>query len=116
MLEQLLYTLQNFDLAIGYVEQTYPMVLFVFYFLFAASVGSFLGCCYYRVPRGISLLNPKNSFCPSCNKKLTVLDLFPIISYIVLKAKCRHCGVKIAPRYFIVEILTVIIILGVIYL
>jgi leader peptidase (prepilin peptidase)/N-methyltransferase len=115
VLEQLIYTLQNFDLAIGYVEQTYPVLIFMLYFAFAASIGSFLGCCYYRIPRRISLLNPKTSFCPNCNTKLTALDLFPILSYMVLRGKCRHCSVKIAPTYFIIEILTVITILGILY-
>ena len=114
-MDKIIYTLQNFDIALEYVQNTYPVLLFVIYVAFAASIGSFLGCCFYRVPRKISLLNPKTSFCPSCNAKLTMLDLCPILSYVLLRAKCRHCKQKIAPTYFIIEILTVITILGIIY-
>lgn len=116
ILDKLIYTLENFDIALEYVQNTYPVLLFIIYTCFAATIGSFLGCCFYRIPRKISLLNPKNSFCPSCNAKLTVVDLFPILSYILLRAKCRHCKTKIAPTYFIIELITVITILGIIYL
>lgn len=116
MLEHLLYILQNFDLAFDYFKSNYPIVLFLIYTAFAACLGSFLGCCFYRIPRKISLINPKKSFCPSCSKQLGFLDLFPIISYVLLFAKCRHCNEKIAPTYFVIEILTVLFILGVIYL
>lgn len=115
MLEQILYTLQNFNVALEYVENTYPILIFCVYFSFAATVGSFLGCCFYRIPRKISLINPKKSFCPNCKTELTAIDLCPILSYIALRAKCRHCKAKIAPTYFIIEVLTVLIILGVIY-
>lgn len=114
MLDQYLYIIQN-NLALDYLQETYPVLLFMVYFIFSASIGSFLGCCFYRLPRKISLINPKNSFCPSCKTQLTVLDLCPILSYVVLRGKCRHCKEKIAPTYFIIESITVIVILGILY-
>jgi len=108
-LDQLLFTLQNFDIAFNYVLETYPVIIYGVYFAFAASIGSFLGCCFYRLPRKMSLLNPKRSFCPNCKTELVFWDLVPIFSYIFLRAKCRHCSVKIAPTYFIIEVLTIVI-------
>lgn len=109
LLDQLLFTLQHFDVAFNYVLEAYPFVIYSLYFAFAAAIGSFLGCCFYRIPRKMSLLNPKRSFCPNCKTELTFLDLVPVFSYLFLRAKCRHCSVKIAPTYFVIEILTIII-------
>lgn len=58
----------------------------------------------YRIPRGISIVFP-SSFCPNCKSKIKFYDNIPIISYIILKGKCRCCKNKIPLRYFIVEIL-----------
>ncbi len=74
--------------------------------LIGAAIGSFLNVVIYRTPRGISLSNPKNSFCPSCKHRLTTLDLFPLFSWLFLRGKCRHCGSKVSSRYFFVELIT----------
>lgn len=58
------------------------------------------------MPRGLSLSDPANSFCPSCKNRLTFLDLIPLLSWVFLGAKCRHCGLRIPPRYFVVELIT----------
>lgn len=116
MIDQFLQVASNFDIAIKYVQDTYPVLIFIILFAFAASIGSFLGCCFYRIPRGMSLINPKRSFCPSCKTELTVIDLFPIFSYVFLRGKCRHCKSTIKPTYFIIELSVVIIILGLLYL
>lgn len=78
-----------------------------------AVVGSFLNACIYRIPRDISLSNPKRSFCPNCNHQIGWRDNIPLISYIALGAKCRHCKVHIIPRYFLVELLTAILFIAV---
>lgn len=62
-----------------------------------AVFGSFLGCALYRVPRGLSLRHPPSQ-CMSCGTRLTVPDLVPILSYLFLRGKCRHCGARI-PLY-----------------
>ena len=59
----------------------------------------------WRVPNHISLVNPKRSFCPNCEAPIAWYDNIPIISWLVLGAKCRHCKEPIAVRYPIVEAL-----------
>jgi len=71
-----------------------------------AAIGSFLNVVIYRIPRGLSLNNPKNSFCPSCKHQLTILDLFPLFSWLFLRGRCRHCKAKVSSRYFFVELMT----------
>ena len=69
--------------------------------------GSFSNVCIYRLPinDGIAL---SRSSCPSCKKVIRWYDNIPLISYIVLKAKCRNCDFQINSHYFIVELLTAI--------
>ena len=74
--------------------------------VFGAIVGSFLNACIYRLPRGISLSNPKRSFCPSCNKLIPWHENLPIVSWLALRGKCSGCGARISPRYLFVELLT----------
>lgn len=71
-----------------------------------AFFGSFLNVVIYRIPRGLSLSDPKNSFCPKCKHRLMVPDLVPMLSWVFLGGKCRHCGAKVSSRYFFVELLT----------
>ena len=71
-------------------------------------MGSFLNVCIYRIPQGESIAFPP-SHCSSCGHALSVLDLFPVISYMVLKGKCRYCGEKIAVQYPLVELVTAVI-------
>jgi len=74
-------------------------------FIFGLPVGSFLNVCIYRLPRSESIINPP-SHCPKCNKQIGWYDNIPLISYILLKGKCRDCRATISPRYFIVELVT----------
>jgi len=74
-------------------------------FALGAVIGSFLNVVIYRTPRGMSLSNPKNSFCPSCKHRLEIPDLVPLLSWAFLRGKCRHCGAKVTSRYFFVELL-----------
>ena len=67
-------------------------------------LGSFLNVVIYRLPRRESILFPR-SHCPSCNTPISFWDNIPIISYILLKGKCRHCKVSIPWRYPFVELL-----------
>jgi leader peptidase (prepilin peptidase)/N-methyltransferase len=80
-------------------------IVWVFVFLFAASVGSFLNVCIHRLPAGESIVFPPSA-CPACKSKLKSYDNIPIISYLALGAKCRSCGVKISAIYPLVEFLT----------
>lgn len=70
-----------------------------------AAIGSFLNVVIYRLPRGLSIYEPKHSFCPTCKTRLTALDLIPLLSWAFLGGKCRHCKSKVSSRYFIVELI-----------
>lgn len=77
----------------------------VMIFIFGTIIGSFLNVCIYRIPKEESIIYP-SSYCTNCNKKIKVYDLIPIISYIILKGKCRYCHKNISLRYPIIEIIT----------
>lgn len=67
-------------------------------------VGSFANVVVYRLPRGASVVTP-GSRCPDCGRRLGVLDLVPVLSWLVLRGRCRSCGQPISPRYPLVELL-----------
>lgn len=77
----------------------------VFAFIFGTCVGSFLNVCIWRLPRNKSIVIPR-SYCPHCQAPIRGYDNIPLISYLVLKGRCRDCGKRISPRYFIVELLS----------
>ncbi|MGL5821036.1 MAG: prepilin peptidase [Sarcina sp.] len=83
------------------------MVMIVF--IFAITIGSFLNVCIYRIPEERSIVNPPSS-CGFCRHQLSWLDLFPIISYLFLRGKCRYCKAKVSLRYPLVEFMTGILI------
>lgn len=66
-------------------------------------VGSFLNVVVYRLPRKMSVVEPP-SHCPACGAKLTVVDLVPVLSWLWLRARCRHCGAHISSRYPLIEL------------
>ncbi|MDX6693996.1 MAG: leader peptidase (prepilin peptidase) / N-methyltransferase [Blastocatellia bacterium] len=70
-----------------------------------AIIGSFLNVVIHRVPREESIVFP-NSRCPACATAIHPLDNLPIISYLILRGRCRHCGIGISARYPAVELLT----------
>jgi len=67
-------------------------------------VGSFSNVCVYRIPRGESIAFP-GSHCPNCNHAIAWYDNIPLLSWLILKAKCRHCHVPISGRYPFLEVL-----------
>ena len=79
--------------------------LYIIIFIIGSLFGSFYTLAVYRIPKKQDIIHT-HSYCPNCNHKLGLLDLFPIISYIGLSGKCRYCKQKIRPRYFILEILS----------
>lgn len=74
----------------------------VFAALLGAVVGSFANVVIYRLPRGESVVHP-GSRCPSCDRRLGVVDLVPVLSYLALGGRCRTCKARISPRYPLVE-------------
>lgn len=80
-------------------------MIFLLLFVLGTLVGSFLNVCIWRMPRGESVVAPP-SHCPTCNTRLTLLDLFPLLSQLWLRGKCRYCGAKFSWRYAGIEFLT----------
>lgn len=78
---------------------------FLFFFM-GAGIGSFLNVVIYRLPRGMSVNQPRRSFCPSCKNQIPMWLNIPIVSWILLRGKCAKCGCSISPRYLGVELLT----------
>ncbi|MFQ5539554.1 MAG: prepilin peptidase [Candidatus Binatia bacterium] len=81
-----------------------PIVYSLIVFVFGAMVGSFLNVCILRLPKGESIVSPA-SHCPACNSPIPFYDNIPLISYLLLRARCRFCGARISFRYFVVELL-----------
>jgi len=95
--------------------QTPEWIWFVFIFAFGCCVGSFLNVVIYRLPRDKSLVKP-GSACPSCGRHIRFYDNIPLLSWLVLAAKCRYCKSPISPRYFIIELLTSLVFTGLFFL
>lgn len=80
-------------------------VLETFAFIFGACIGSFLNVCIYRLPASKSIVHP-GSMCPKCESTIRFYDNIPILSYLLLKGKCRYCNTVISFRYPLIEIIT----------
>jgi len=74
-------------------------------FLAGLLIGSFLNVCIYRLPRDISVVRPR-SHCPYCRRTIAWYDNIPVLSFLLLRARCRHCFATIPPRYALVELST----------
>ncbi len=74
-------------------------------FILGTSVGSFLNCIIYRLPKEKSFLKGR-SYCPRCSHKLAWYDLIPILSFLIQRGKCRYCNKRISLQYPLVELIT----------
>lgn len=72
-------------------------------FFFGASLGSFLNVCISRWPAELSVVSPR-SRCPRCEKAIAWYDNIPVVSWLVLRAKCRGCGLPISAQYPLIEV------------
>ena len=73
--------------------------------------GSFLNVCVYRLPRGKSVVTPRSA-CPHCGDLIPLYHNVPVLSWLILRGKCRACKAPISPRYLLIEILTGLLFLG----
>ncbi len=81
------------------------LIIIVFLFLLGMAIGSFLNVCIYRLPRRESLVFP-SSHCPSCHSRIKPYHNIPIISYLLLRGRCKSCRAPIHWHYFAVEVIT----------
>jgi len=82
-------------------------------FAIGACIGSFLNVVIYRLPNDLKVNQPKRSFCPSCKTQIPFYLNIPLVSWVMLRGKCKWCGKEIAFRYFLVELLTAICFLAI---
>ena len=74
-------------------------------FALGLAFGSFLNVCIYRLPRDLSVVWPVSA-CPKCEKPIRFYDNVPVLSWLILRGRCRQCQASISPRYLLVELLT----------
>ncbi|UCD32526.1 MAG: prepilin peptidase [Desulfobacterales bacterium] len=91
-----------------------PAIVFIV-FLFGLCIGSFLNVCIYRLPASKTISDPPRSVCPSCKQQIRYYDNIPILSYLWLQGQCRHCGTRIPLRYVVVELMTGIVAIGILF-
>ena len=80
-------------------------MLYIIVFIFGSIWGSFSNVCIRRIPNNTSVIKGR-SHCPSCNKLIKWYDNIPLISFLILKARCRDCSTTIDVKYFIIELIS----------
>ena len=80
-------------------------------FFLGLAFGSFLNVCIYRLPLGLSVVAPRSA-CPACKRPIAFYDNLPVLSWLILRGRCRHCQARISPRYLAIELLTAFLFLG----
>lgn len=86
-------------------------VTYIFIFILGTVLGSFLSALTYRIVRGKSFTKGR-SYCPKCKNKISWYDNIPLLSYVLLKGKCRNCHKKISTRYPLLELSTGLLFVG----
>ena len=78
------------------------------FFIYGLFIGSFLNVCIYRIPEGISVINPPST-CGSCGHRLNYIDMIPVLNYVINKGRCRYCNDSYSVQYPLVELLNAIL-------
>lgn len=94
----------------GNLVQTPPILSYIMVAVFGLALGSFLNVCIVRLPRKLSILAPR-SHCPLCEHPIRWFDNIPLVSYLLLRGRCRDCHARISPQYAVVEALTAILLM-----
>ena len=90
------------------------MLIETLIFVLGLCLGSFLNVVIYRLPReGVSINNPPRSACPACGASIAWYDNLPLVSYLILRGRCRSCRIGISPRYPLIELMCGILVLAV---
>jgi leader peptidase (prepilin peptidase) / N-methyltransferase len=88
----------------------------IFIIIFGLVLGSFTTCIIYRLPRGLSIWKSETgshrSMCPACHHILTARELVPVVSWVLQKGRCRHCGKPMGGHYPIIETCVLILVMG----
>ena len=92
-----------------WVYKHLPVTVFVF--ALGAIVGSFVNVVIYRLPIGMSVITPP-SRCPTCGAKLSWIENFPILGWVLVRGRCRRCRVRISPQYVVIELIMALVFLG----
>jgi leader peptidase (prepilin peptidase)/N-methyltransferase len=96
-------------------ELNLPFVYYVFFTCtFGLIIGSFLNVVIHRVPLGESIVLP-GSHCPACGKPINKFDNIPLLGYLLLRGRCRNCKTRISPIYPLVELLTALLFVAIIF-
>jgi len=74
-------------------------------FVLGLAFGSFLNVCIYRLPLGLAVTTPRSA-CPHCKQLIACYDNVPVLSWLILRGRCRHCKARISARYLMIELLT----------
>jgi leader peptidase (prepilin peptidase)/N-methyltransferase len=93
--------------------EIFNLLLHLMVFYLGAGIGSFLNVVIYRLPRGISVNQPRRSFCPSCKTQIPFYQNLPLFSWLLLRGRCARCGSGISMRYFWVELVVGLLFYGV---
>lgn len=95
-------------LKLEHLDTGFYITFYTIIFVFGICIGSFLNVLICRLPNNESIVK-SSSHCVKCRNKIQIRDLIPVISWILLKGRCRSCGEKISPRYPIVELMNAVI-------
>jgi leader peptidase (prepilin peptidase)/N-methyltransferase len=89
------------------VDPIYALAIF----LLGLAFGSFLNVCIYRLPLGLPVTTPRSA-CPKCKQPIAFYDNVPVLSWVILRGRCRHCKTRISARYWMIELLTGVLFLA----